>query len=94
MNDWEHGAGADEPETESERPLDFLATALGQPPQPARSLLPKIQERINQRTKGRYYRRRRATLRDPVTLLLAVVVLVLILAAASYLVFSGLVGAL
>ncbi|HSC89443.1 MAG TPA: hypothetical protein VLC09_19305 [Polyangiaceae bacterium] len=73
----------------SEPPLPLLARALAQPPKPARSLLPGIQERIRERTHGRYFRRRRVDLRNPTTLLLGVVLLVLVLSAATYLVLSN-----
>lgn len=71
----------------------LLKSALAEPPARKKSLLPKIQERIRIRTRGRYYRDRWSTARDPVSLILMVALLILILAAAVFLVMQPLVGA-
>lgn len=81
---------------ESERASDplggLLKSALAEPPDPGRSFLPKIQERIRLRTRGRYYRDRWSVARDPVSLILMVALLILILAAAVFLVMQPLVS--
>ncbi len=81
----------------SDRPSDplggLLKSALAEPPPPRRSFLPKIQERIRIRTRGRFYRDRWSTARDPVSLLLMVALLVLIILAAVFLVMQPLVSA-
>lgn len=86
-----------EDEPESERASDplggLLKNALGAPPDPGRSFLPKIQERIRVRTRGRYFRDRWSVARDPVSLLLMVALLILILAAAVFLVMQPLMSA-
>lgn len=85
----------DEPQSERESdPLGgLLKSALRDPPDPGRSFLPKIQERIRARTRGRFYRDRWSALRDPVSLILMAALLILILAAAVFLVLQPLVSA-
>lgn len=81
----------------SDRPSDPIAEmlrgALHQVPTPKRSLLPQIQQRIRITTKGRYFRDRWSTARDPVPLLLMAALLILILCAAVFLVMQPLVEA-
>lgn len=80
-----------------DRPSDPIAavlkSALADAPHPPRSLLPKIQQRIRVTTRGRYYRDRWSTARDPVPILLMIALLILILAAAVFLVLQPLVEA-
>lgn len=85
----------DEPVSErASDPLGgLLKNALREPPKPARSLLPKIQERIRLRTRGRYFRDRWSVARDPVSMILMVALLIAILAAAVFLVMQPLVSA-
>jgi hypothetical protein len=80
-----------------DRASDPIATALrgalAYAPSPQKSLLPKIQQRIRITTRGRYYRDRWSTARDPVPFLLMIALLILILAAAVFLVLQPLVEA-
>ena len=71
----------------------LLRSALAEAPVPERSLLPGIQQRIRVRTKGRYFRDRWSTARDPVSYLLMAALLILILAAALFLVMQPLMEA-
>lgn len=71
----------------------LLRSALAEPPSPGRSFLPKIQERIRVRTRGRFYRDRWSVVRDPVSLILMAALLVLIILAAVFLVMQPLVSA-
>lgn len=86
-----------EDEPVSERASDplggLLKSVLREPPDPGRSFLPKIQERIRVRTRGRYFRDRWSVARDPVSLLLMAALLILIVAAAVFLVMQPLVSA-
>jgi|GEM_PF-2109561 len=72
---------------ESEPSLPLLASALRTPPQPQASLLPKIQERIYQRTRGRYFRPKKTGVRDPITLALLVALVLAVIATATFMVF-------
>jgi hypothetical protein len=71
----------------------MLRGALKESPSPKRSLLPQIQQRIRITTRGRYFRDRWSTARDPVPLLLMAALLILILCAAVFLVMQPLVEA-
>ncbi len=71
----------------------LLRSALAEPPRPKRSFLPKIQERIRVRTRGRFYRDRWSVAQNPVSLILMAALLVLILLAAVFLVMQPLVSA-
>lgn len=75
---------------EDEPALSLLKSALRDAPLPERSLLPKIQDRIRIRTRGRYFRSRYSRSLDPVPLLLIVCLLVLLLLTAIFLVFQPL----
>lgn len=88
-------AGEDGPVSErASDPLGgLLGRALAEAPDPGRSFLPKIQERIRARTRGRYFRDRWSVARDPVSLILMVALLILILATAVFLVLQPLVSA-
>ncbi len=79
---------------ESEPPLPLLASALRTPPLPHASLLPKIQERIYQRTRGRYFRPKKAGLRDPITLALLIALVLAVIATATFMVFVPLFDSL
>lgn len=70
--------------------LSLLKSALYKAPLPERSLLPKIQDRIRIRTRGRYFRTRYSRSLDPVPLLLIVCLLILLLLTAVFLVFQPL----
>ncbi len=76
---------------DSDPMIDQLRHALGSPPGPRRSLLPKIQDRIRVRTRGRYFRDRYSQSTDPVPLILLMALFVLVISAAVYLVFKPLV---
>jgi hypothetical protein len=95
-NELRHDSEMEESPT-SDRASDplggLLKNALREPPEPGRSFLPKIQERIRMRTRGRYFRDRWSVARDPVSLLLMVALLILILAAAVFLVMQPLMSA-
>lgn len=98
MKDEELRRGSEvEEEPASERRSDplggLLKSALRDPPDPGGSLLPKIQERIRVRTRGRFYRDRWSALPDPVSLILMTALLILILAVAVFLVLQPLVSA-
>lgn len=81
-------------EEEENSPLKrLLGEALAAPPRRAGTLLPKIQERIYVRTRGRYFRPRRAHLRDPATLTLLVALALALMLLASFLVFHALTDA-
>jgi len=75
---------------EEEPALSLLKSALRDVPHPERSLLPKIQDRIRLRTRGRYFRSRYSRSLDPIPLLLIVCLLVLLLLTAIFLVFQPL----
>ena len=77
-------------EPESDPLVKTLAQALAHPPPPRRPLLPQIQHRIHQRTRGRYYRPKRIALRDPITWALIVGVALALIAIAAFLVLSPL----
>lgn len=79
--------------SERDPSLLLLKSALGEAPRPPRSLLPKIQDRIHLRTRGRYFKTRYSRSLDPIPLLLVAALLVLLLAAAVYLVLQPLTGA-
>jgi hypothetical protein len=70
--------------------LSLLKNALQDAPLPDRSLLPKIQDRIRIRTRGRYFRSRYSRSLDPIPLLLIVCLLVLLVLTAIFLVFQPL----
>lgn len=72
---------------------DLLRGALADVPVPARSFLPGIQHRIRVKTRGKYFRDRWSTTRDPVSLLLMCALLILILVTALFLVMQPLVSA-
>jgi len=76
--------------SEAEPALALLKSALRDAPLPERSLLPKVQDRIRLRTRGRYFRTRYSRSLDPVPLLLIVCLLVLLLLTAVFLVFQPL----
>lgn len=71
---------------------DLLRRSLEAPPARPQSLLPKIQERIYQRTRGRYFRPKRK-FGDSTTLVLGLALLLLVLAATGYLVLRPLLDA-
>ena len=75
---------------EDEPALSLLKSALRDAPIPERSLLPKIQDRIRIRTRGRYFRSRYSRSLDPIPLLLIICLLVLLLLTAIFLVFQPL----
>lgn len=75
---------------EDEPSLSLLKSALRDAPLPERSLLPKIQDRIRMRTRGRYFRSRYSRSLDPIPLLLIVCLLVLLVLTAVFLVFQPL----
>jgi len=75
---------------DDEPALSLLKSALRDAPVPERSLLPKIQDRIRIRTRGRYFRDRYSRSLDPVPLLLIVCLLVLLLLTAVFLVYQPL----
>src|SRR5688572_3199492 len=77
---------------EDEPALSLLKNALRDAPLPERSLLPKIQDRIRMRTRGRYFRSRYSRSLDPIPLLLIVCLLVLLVLTAVFLVFQPLSG--
>ena len=70
--------------------LSLLRNALRDAPHPERSLLPKIQDRIRLRTRGRYFRTRYSRSLDPISLMLIVCLLVLLVLTAVFLVFQPL----
>lgn len=76
--------------SEDEPALSLLKSALRDAPLPERSLLPKIQDRIRIRTRGRYFRSRYSRSLDPIPLLLIVCLLVLLLLTAVFLVYQPL----
>jgi hypothetical protein len=73
-----------------DRSLSLLKSALRDAPHPERSLLPKIQDRIRLRTRGRYFRSRYSRSLDPISLLLIACLLVLLVLTAVFLVFQPL----
>lgn len=82
-------SGEEAPPSSSD-PLQLaLRQALAEPPRKPASLLPKIQERIYERTRGRYFRKKKGAWRDRMTLLLAIALLVLILIIAGFLSLSS-----
>ena len=78
------------PGREDEPAVSLLRSALQEAPLPDRSLLPKIQDRIRLRTRGRYFRSRYSRSLDPIPLLLIVCLLVLLVLTAVFLVFQPL----
>lgn len=96
MTDEKQQDEIDDEMVEGERASDplggLLGRALSQVPSPRGSLLPGIQHRIRMRTKGRYYRARWNSVRNPTTLLLMMALLVLISAAAIFLVLEALLS--
>jgi hypothetical protein len=72
--------------------LAILGQALERPPGLPRSLLPKIQERIYQRTRGRYFRPKRTGMRDPILLALLLALAIAIVAVAAFVVFVPLLS--
>ena len=71
---------------------DLLRRSLEAPPVRPPSLLPKIQERIYQRTRGRHFRPQRK-FGDSTTLVLGIALLLLVLAATGFLVLRPLLDA-
>ncbi|GEM_PF-2211760 len=73
--------------------LDLLRQALNAPPKPKHDFLPRVQQKIRLRTKGRYFRDRWSTSRNPASLIFLCTLLLLILCAALFLVIQPLVDA-
>lgn len=74
---------------ESGEIMGILSRALAEPPAPSGSLLPKIQDRIYQRTRGRYFRPRRGGFSSSITLSLIVALTVAVLLVGAYLIVSA-----
>lgn len=72
-------AGADG--TDRDSTVDLLRRALASPPVQKRSVLPEVQKRIYQQSRGRYFGRRRF---DSMPLLLGTAILILLLGAVIY----------
>lgn len=79
-------------ERDSDPMTRLLRGALAEPPALTKSFLPSIQERIRQRTRGRYFRDRWSRTRNPISLVLIATLIILIMTAAVYLVLQPLVG--
>lgn len=74
---------------ERDSTVDLLRRALGTPPMQKRSVLPEVQKRIYQQSRGRYFGRRRF---DSMPLLLGTAILILLLGAVIYAVLLPLLG--
>lgn len=72
---------------------ELLKRALADAPSPTRDFLPNIQKKIRLRTRGRYFRDRWSTSRNPVSLILMATLLLVILCATLFLVLQPLVDA-
>lgn len=70
--------------------IEALRRALQSVPPASRSVLPLVQAKIRQQTRGRYFAGRRSY-RDPTLLLLTAAMLILILSAAFFGLFDSLV---
>ena len=77
---------------DSDPMLNLLRGALDEPPLIAHSLLPRVQDRIRRRTRGRYFKNRYSRSPDPVPLILIMALLLLMIAAALFLVIQPLVN--
>lgn len=86
-----------QPAGDEEHDLDpvaeLLKKALANPPLPSREFLPGVQKKIRIKTRGRYFRDRWSTSRNPVSLILMATLLLIILSAALFLVLQPLVDA-
>ncbi len=83
----------DSPESTGIDPVAaLLQRALAEPPEPQIRFLPGIKERIRQRTRGRYFGRRREVFRDPMILMLMAAILVLLMGAVIYVVLEPLLS--
>jgi len=68
-------------EADRDSTVDLLRRALAAPPALKRSVLPEVQKRIYQQSRGRYFGRRRF---DSMPLLLGSAILILLLGAVIY----------
>lgn len=68
----------------------FLKENATEPPELQQSLLPAVQARIREQTRGRYFGEKRRSYRDPTLLLLGSAALLLVLAAAFLGLFESL----
>jgi hypothetical protein len=78
---------------DSDPMAELLKRALADAPTPKRDFLPGVQKKIRLRTRGRYFRDRWSTSRNPVSLILMATLLLVILCAALFLVLQPLVDA-
>ncbi len=75
------GDAVDRDEADRDSTADLLRRVLGTPPALKRSVLPEVQKRIYQQSRGRYFGRRRF---DSMPLLLGAAILILLLGAVIY----------
>lgn len=75
------GDAMERDETDRDSTTDLLRRALGTPPALKRSVLPEVQKRIYQQSRGRSFGRRRF---DGMPLLLGTAILILLLGAVIY----------
>jgi hypothetical protein len=85
-------AGEDQ-DDDSDPMANLLRRALADAPLPRRDFLPGVQKKIRVRTRGRFFRDRWSTSRNPVSLILMATLLLVILCAALFLVLQPLVDA-
>ena len=81
---------ANTPESEDEVLTRLLERSLQSTPAPGPSLLPGIQKRIRQQTRGRFYRDRWSEGKRPIPLLLMAALLILMIIMAIFIVWQPL----
>ena len=83
-----HGSKSEN--SEDELLTELLVKSLANPPAPGPSMLPSIQKRIRQQTRGKFYRDRWSEGKRPIPLLLMAALLILMVIMAIFMVWQPL----